>query len=253
MRRRMRRQDHAARQENFLNIAVDRGIQIKIGQPVVNHVHRQAIVQQLIAVARKSAGSAITAAMPLTANRSRNSSNSGAKNCPAGPSSTMAIRRSGAAPRSSRHSARNISRIFGNDPGALVFPAMRGKQVGVEQTAAGVGVDFDQFRAVDRQMEVVAHEHATCRNRSPGDFRRPRQHRLAKGRLGQHRFDGTDNLGHGLQLGRRDANIGGRKKLWLALGQSVKGGFHRWAKKSSTTDNSRVRFIGGRLCHTRRP
>jgi hypothetical protein len=75
----------------------------------------------------------------------------------------MAMRLSGASPRSKRHSSRNMAtksciRIFW----APHF-AVCGQQIGIEQAATGIGVDFDQPWAGFGEVEVVAEKDAALR------------------------------------------------------------------------------------------
>ena len=60
------------------------------------------------------------------------------------------------------------------EAGELLGVAERRRMQAVQERASGVGVDFDQARALRREMEVVAHEHAEVSGRMP-------QHRLRVG------------------------------------------------------------------------
>ena len=62
-----------------------------------------------------------------------------------------------------------------------------------------------------------------------------------------------DDPGHRVHRGRIDGDGGVGEELRLCGAQLVEGGLHRPARKSITSDSSLVRFIGGRLCQTRRP
>ena len=142
------------------------------------------------------------------------------------------------------------------NPCALFHPPMRRQQIRIEQATAGIGVDFDEFRAGFGQVKIVAHEHATRLGRQPGNFRRLGQRMRLVGRHGDDRFDGRDDAGHALHGGRLNGDGGAGEELRLLRAQLLEGVFHpgyRLAKKSRTTCSSRVRFIGGRLCQTRRP
>jgi hypothetical protein len=72
---------------------------------------------------------------------------------------------------------------------------VRARQGGVEQGAAGVGVDLNQAWTVSAHVEVVAHEHARGPEGVPGDGRGVRQRVVLVGGQGDHPFDGRHRGG----------------------------------------------------------
>jgi len=105
------------------------------------------------------------------------------------------------------------------DAQCLGLVGMRHEQPGIQQAAAGIGVDLDELRPAGRQVNVVAEENAACRQRPLCRGRRPGQDALLEGRHRHHRFDGRDQFGHRRQRGGRDMDLGGREQRGVRLGQ----------------------------------
>jgi hypothetical protein len=72
-----------------------------------------------------------------------------------------------------RRIAAEVARQQGFD--VVAAGLLRARQQGVEQAAAGIGVDFDQLRARVTKMEVVAEEDPARRGLACQRFRRPAQ------------------------------------------------------------------------------
>ena len=77
---------------------------------------------------------------------------------------------------------------------------MRGRQVEVQQRAAGIRVDFDEPRAVPGKVKVVTEEHASRPKVLPGRRRRTREQALAHGRGVGYRLERADEPGHRLDM-----------------------------------------------------
>ena len=116
-----------------------------------------------------------------------------------------------ASPRCRRHSARNIARnasasARGDDaaPSTASTSAQHAcwaaREHGVEERAAGVGVDLDQLRAVAAEVEVVAEKDAARAEVVVRDRRRQAATQSREGRRGDHLVDRGDHRLHVLEL-----------------------------------------------------
>ena len=177
----MRRQHDAAGRENGPQVGVDRSRQGKVGQPVVDQIDRQPRVRQPVAVADEVAGigddggDAVLLEQPAKEVEFRRHELRGRVVVDDGDARQRRVA-AFEPPLGAKHGDE-----FGAHARPFRRPPVFDQRTGIEQAAAGVGVDFDQFRPGRGQVEVVAHERAARGDRPPGDFRRLRQHARREG------------------------------------------------------------------------
>ena len=73
---------------------------------------------------------------------------------------------------------------------------LRLKQHGVDQRAAGVGIDFNELGAILTDVKVVAHQHANGARPVAGNGRCAVKGSVLIGRQFSHVFDGGNEGGH---------------------------------------------------------
>ena len=223
---RMRRQRYAARLIHLADIAVDRRIEVKIGQPVVDQIDRLAGMQQTLAITLQFGRVGNHRINPVGDEEVAEQFKLGGEKLSAW---RFIDNRNPLERRIATHQTPFVNKHghnIGNQPRPVIFPTMRRKQIGIEQTTTGIGVDFNEFRAVDRKMEVVTHEHPQRSVGRSGNRRRISQHRGPKCRQRQHCLNSPDNLRHRLVLRLVDVDVRGRKQLRLASSKAIESGFH---------------------------
>ena len=226
VRRRVRRQDHGAGQAGGADGAAGLAFEVEIGQPVVDQVDRFAGQPEFAVGINKigrigdDGGDAVGGEEIAAEFEFRRQELPGRRLVDDGDAAQRRVA-PGQPPFGKEHVEDR-----GEQRGTVVGPPVGGQQVGVEQAAAGIGVDLDQLRASRRQVEVVAHEHPARRHRQPGNCRCLRQRVRLKCRQCDDRLNGLDHRRHRLPAGVWQGQRGRGEELRLGLAESVESGLH---------------------------